>query len=126
MQVVPNVLDYYKLNVPLLDLPEGTVFCHIEHSKFYPDLGNIGCGALLLCWELGSCQSDWSGGAFALPGQYADSKFFERISNSNKRYTPPKVDIMDINTTVTLSDGVEIKLPIEKYIELEKYKYEEK
>lgn len=51
-------------------LKAGAIFVHMKYSNARPDVGNVGCGALVLAWSPeGNCQQNWCGGAFILPGQ---------------------------------------------------------
>lgn len=81
-------LGLYRLIKDLPDLPAGVIFTHIEYSNKRENVGNIGCGALVLAWKNGSCQGGWCGGTYIFPGQLAKNKdWFERIDleDSNKK-----------------------------------------
>ena len=77
----------YKTQQAAFGLPKGTIFVHVPYNSEQPDLGNIGCGALVLAWNNGDCQAGWAGGAFCLPGQLADDNAFFREAPDKGNYT---------------------------------------
>lgn len=75
-----KVYAKYRLLKDMPGLKAGAIFEHREWSKDAPDVGNIGCGAMVLAWINGFCQQDWAGGSFALPGQLAkDREWFKEL-----------------------------------------------
>lgn len=73
-------MKQYKLLKNLPQLKAGAVFNHVKYDKSRPDIGSVGCGALVLAWINGNCQQGWCGETYIFPGQLAeDDSWFKEI-----------------------------------------------